>query len=221
MGLKRLNNFINTNLSNFREIHCGNIGSGKLFRSSHPIPDNKQDRSIGLLAVRAGIATVINLSDTKAELRRKAVSAPWYNRLYRKGSIIALGMPCQFSDDSFAKKMRQGLVFMLEHDTPYLIHCHAGIDRTGFVCAVLEGLSSAAMEEIIKDYLLSHKVDENYTKENPQYQLDALVILEFLAKLNNGIPVNDGNLQQAVRDYLVNKSCLKTDEIDCLKEKLA
>jgi protein tyrosine/serine phosphatase len=205
---------------NFREIHCGNIASGKLFRSSHPVPDKKQERNIGLMAVKAGISTVVNLSDTKTELRRKAVCTPWYNCLYRKGSIIALGMPYRFFDNNFAKKIRSGLLFMLEHEAPYLIHCQAGIDRTGFVCAILEALSGATVEEIIEDYLLSFKVDKNYTKDKQQYQLDALVIIEVLTKINNGFPINNENIQQTAENYLLNKASLKTGEIEQLKEKL-
>jgi len=47
---------------NFREICIGNIAPNTLYRSSHPIYDNKQEKTIALLAAYTKIAAVINFS---------------------------------------------------------------------------------------------------------------------------------------------------------------
>ena len=98
---------------NFREICMGSIAPETLYRSSHPIQDNKQERVIAFLVARARIATVINLSDTNSELRRKVLFAPWYNRLYRNNQVIALGMDFNYSSEEFSKKLKKCLQFII------------------------------------------------------------------------------------------------------------
>lgn len=39
---------------------------------------------------------------------------------------------------------------------PYVVHCMEGKDRTGYVCALLEGLCGATYEEIANDYLITY-----------------------------------------------------------------
>jgi hypothetical protein len=67
---------------NFREIRVENIAPNTLYRSSHPIQDNRQEPIISILAAKYRIAAVINLSDTFYGVKRKAFFAPWYNRLF-------------------------------------------------------------------------------------------------------------------------------------------
>jgi protein tyrosine/serine phosphatase len=110
---------------------------------------------------------------------------------------------------------------MLTYDGPYLIHCYAGIDRTGFISALLEALMGANLDEIAADYLLSYKTDKNYVKGSRQYQKDSLVILDLLNKMNNGITVTDSNIQKAAEDYLALRIKLSTNEINALKMKLS
>lgn len=40
---------------------------------------------------------------------------------------------------------------------PILIHCRAGKDRTGFVCAVIQLALGVSEDDVIKDYLLSNR----------------------------------------------------------------
>jgi hypothetical protein len=54
---------------NFREIRMGNIAPNTLYRSSHPIKDNQQEKIISMLASQARIQTIINLSDTDSEIK--------------------------------------------------------------------------------------------------------------------------------------------------------
>jgi hypothetical protein len=77
---------------NFREIRMGNIAPNTLYRSSHPIKDDKQEQAISMLASGSRIAAVINLSDNTSEITGKAIFAPWYNKLLKNNCVIALGM---------------------------------------------------------------------------------------------------------------------------------
>ena len=118
---------------NFREIRAGNIAPNVLYRSSHPIKDNKQDRIISLLAANARIQTVINLSDTDSEIKIKSIFAPWYRELFVNDRVLAIGMDFSFNSDNFRKKLKRVFQFITTSEGPWLIHCHAGVDRTGIV----------------------------------------------------------------------------------------
>jgi len=75
---------------NFREICMGNIAPYKLYRSSHPIKNNEQEKIISILAEQAQIAAVINLSDNNHEITQKAVFAPWYDKLLKTTASLPL-----------------------------------------------------------------------------------------------------------------------------------
>ncbi|MDR1362951.1 MAG: protein tyrosine phosphatase, partial [Spirochaetaceae bacterium] len=65
----------------------GEICSGILYRSSHPIADGKQDPAIAELSANAHIAAILNLSDIDAEIKQKARLAPWYQKILNLGGV--------------------------------------------------------------------------------------------------------------------------------------
>jgi hypothetical protein len=208
--------------ANFREIRMGEIGPGIFYRASHPIGDDREDTDITKLAVRARIATIVNLTDTDSEIRQKAVLAPWYRKILDSGGVIALGMNFDSTSRRFCRQLRKGIQFMLSRPGPYLIHCYAGVDRTGFVAIVLGALMGASLREIIDDYLRSFLDDELLAPhDSPQYQRDSVVVHEILTKMNDGEAVTEENLREAAERYLVTKAALTAPEIGLLKEKLA
>jgi len=140
-----------------REMRAGKIALYTLYRASHPIKENKPERGFPRLATETRIASVLNLADNDAELRVKAPLAPWYNRLFKAGRVLALGMEDSrfFSGTRFNSKLKKALRFITRTEGPWLIHCYAGIDRTGFVSIVLEALMGASVDEIAADYLAS------------------------------------------------------------------
>ena len=203
---------------NFREIRMGNIAPYMLYRSSHPIKDNKQEPVISMLAGKTRIATVINLSDTMSEIYKKAFFAPWYNRLLMSNSVIAVGMDFSHTSPRFQQKLKEALQFIIRTEGPWLIHCHAGIDRTGFVSMVLEALMGATLDEIINDYLLSF----NSIFESSIYstqKADALVAMQLLSVMGGSHVITDQNLQPIAENYLRNTIKLSADELTALKSK--
>jgi hypothetical protein len=205
--------------SNFHEFRMGYIAPGILYRSSHPITDASAEdaAAIAEAAQKARIAAVLNLCDTKTYLATIVKGAPWYHRLYKADKVIALDMGFEFTTSRFCIKLCRGIQFILTYDGPYLIHCHAGIDRTGFVCALLGALMGAKLSDIVSDYLASYN-DSDLIADYPEY---SEVIVEDFRKLNGGEDVTDTNLQRVAEDYLKHKVQLTGEEIAELKEKLS
>jgi len=142
-------------ITNFRAITIGGIAKGVLYRSEHPVPDGYENKTVVKLAKRAGINCVINLKDDSKGLQIAAEGSPWYAGLVGRGTVAALKMDFDFGASGFRAKLRKALLFMLSHDGPWLVHCYAGVDRTGIVCAILEALMGASPEEIAADYARS------------------------------------------------------------------
>jgi predicted protein tyrosine phosphatase len=204
--------------SNFHEFHMGAIAPGILYRSSHPITDASTEdaAAIAEAAAKAQIAAILNLCDTKTYLSTIVKVAPWYHRFYKANNVIALDMGFEFQTSRFYAKLRRGIQFMLTHDGPYLLHCHAGIDRTGFVCAILGALMGAKLSDIVSDYAASYN-DNDLLADYPEL---SEVIVEDFRKLNNGEEVNDTNIQSVVEDFLKHKIQITGEEIAELREKL-
>ena len=206
---------------NFREIRMGNIAPNTLYRSSHPIKDDRQEKVISLLASSARIASVINLTDFDSEMKRKAFFAPWYNQILKNNRVIALGMDFSLTGEYFQKKLKIGLQFIINTEGPWLIHCHAGVDRTGFVSIVLESLMGATLDEIINDYLLSFNSMYNSSIYGEVNKRDSIVVMQLLSAMGNYMPVTDQNLRAIAENYLLKTIKLSVAEIELLKRKLA
>ncbi|GHU81367.1 hypothetical protein FACS189468_3820 [Spirochaetia bacterium] len=225
--------FIGDEATNFREIKAGNIVRGILYRSSHPLVGGDIGNAIGRFAKKAGIKCVLNLDDGDATIEAKAKDAPWYKKLITEKRVIGLNMDMNIPGAYFNEKLKKGLRFMISHDGPYLIHCFAGVDRTGFVSAVLEGLMGATLKEICNDYFASFSsgftsaYDSDDVNETVYYggNIDDVYhktqILYQLGKMNNGIAVTDGSIQSAVERYLLDDAGLSAEEIAKLKNILA
>lgn len=56
--------------------------------------------------------------------------------------------------DAFANCFSE-IVTMLKADKPFLIHCKGGADRTGVICAIMEGVLGVSESDINKDYELT------------------------------------------------------------------
>jgi len=206
---------------NFREIRMGNIAPNTLYRSSHPIKDNQQEKIISFLASQARIQTIINLSDTNSEIKLKSFFAPWYDKLFKEGRVIGLGMDFSNNSDSFNKKLKKGLQFIINTEGPWLIHCHAGVDRTGFFSIVLETLMGAKLDDIIKDYLESFNSGFDSIIFGNVNKDDSQVVLQLISAMGNYMPVNDQNLQAIAEYYLLKTIKMSNIEIGLLKSKLS
>ena len=219
--------------ANFREVRTTGIGKGKLYRSSSPI-----DLSLGRnlyadsLAKEAGINTFINLADTKNDTE---FYKGFENSYYSSQNTIFLSLPVEFFSTPFKEGLVNGFRYMSEHDSPYLVHCTYGMDRTGFTIAVLEALMGATAEEIQADYA---KTFSNYYnvvdgKQVPlseqQVEFFKSVVLRNLRTVYHAEGINipdtgdadNGNADwaSATEQYL-QKLGMTLEEISSLKNKL-
>ena len=220
MMKKSIINSDDAKVLNFREILMGSIAPGMLYRSSHPIKANKQETAIALMANNAKIAAVINLHNTNSEVYAQAPFAPWYNFLLERNRIIALGMDFSITSESFKRKLKKGLQFIINTEGPWLIHCYGGVDRTGFVSIVLESFMGAALDDVINDYLQSfNSMFESSIHET--HKADSLSAIRIISVMSDSIAVNDQNLQYISENYVQKTIGLSSEEAELLKRKLA
>ena len=139
--------------ANFRMVRVSGIGEGKLYRSSSPVSTWGNRNSIADDAARrAGVKTFVNLADTESSVRKHDGFAGSY---YSEQKIIALGLGMKYQSRIFRESLARGVKEMAKSEGPFLIHCSLGKDRAGYVCALIECLMGASLQEVIADYLVS------------------------------------------------------------------
>lgn len=148
---------------------------GLIYRSANPDRVNEKDlkKLKGL-----GIKTIIDLRDPsefssgKAEipgieiinipLKFESVTRqrlrPLLKRNYDPEGInrVTNGIYIEILDALGPVLGRTAELILERNNTPLLIHCQAGKDRTGILIALLQMIADADREEIIRDYLASN-----------------------------------------------------------------
>ena len=166
--------------ANFRTLSGGRMKEGTFYRSASPC-DNVHRRApfTDRLLGEAGVSFVLNLADSMEEvreyLREPEFSSSAFERLYRLGRVRAMELSMNFRSKDFAEGLAEGLRATLSSDGPVLIHCTEGKDRTGFVCALLEGLCGASYEEIRCDYMLTYENYYGVSRERDEKRYGAIV----------------------------------------------
>jgi protein tyrosine/serine phosphatase/S-adenosylmethionine hydrolase len=211
--------------ANFRAIEMGTIAHGVLYRSSSPI-DNELGRAsyADTLAKNANIATVVNLTDSadtmKKHLEAKDFSSPYYADLAKNNNVIFLNMNLAYASEEFRANIVKGLVFMAEHEGPYLVHCTEGKDRAGFVSALLEALMGASKDQIIDDYMKSYINYYNVMPGTEKYNLIAQDVIAMLKVITGADDLDTADLAEGARNYLIGGG-MKAEQIDTLVNKLS
>ena len=136
----------------------GTLGKGILYRGSSPFDEQfRRVDEMGEYLEREGIRTIVSLSETSAEEIDQERIPEYTRRLIREGNVIFIPLGIDYRDPEAMKRIGEGLKKMTETEGPYMIQCSYGRDRTGVICALLEGLCGAAVKEIADDYMLSYK----------------------------------------------------------------
>ncbi len=206
--------------SNFRPVMLGDIAPNTLFRCSHPAIDDPRAPFANTLVEAVGIKTVLNLSDSDEELAASYQYSNFYRSLGESGQIINLNMGVDMLSEDFSQKLRKGLLFLIENEPPYLVHCVEGKDRAGIVSALLGAIMNAEAEEIYEDYILSYTNYYHVKPGTPAYDAVRKIIVDIFVIMNDGKPVDDSNIRFVALKYLRTKVGLSLEEIQKLKDIL-
>ena len=165
--------------ANARAASGGNLASGRLYRSSSPFC-NEINRAfyVSEYLEREKVKTVLNLADTEEKMLSYDMP-PYSHKLWEEGNVILCPLKADPTADDYNNRLIAALKELPSRPAPYVVHCMEGKDRTGYVCALLEGLCGATYEEIVADYLITYY---NYYLINPVNDRDlcnALVSLRL------------------------------------------
>ena len=207
MSMKYSNNRNDyTNISdaafaNARAVSAGNIANGVLHRSSSPFcNDNNRAFYVSQYLEDVGVKSVLDLNDTEEDMLGYVDMPPYSRTLWEGGNVILCPLKTDPTADDYNEQLIAALKVLPSHPAPYVVHCMEGKDRTGYVCALLEGLCGATYDEIVADYLITY---DNYYGITPASDSDvcnALVSLRLNTCLMYYAGVDDESLLPAV-DY--------------------
>lgn len=151
--------------ANVRAVNVGKIASGVLYRSSTPFTDiTCRAYYASAFLESQGVKTVLNLADNEEDM--SSYEMPSFSRtLWEGGNVILCPLKADPTASDFNNRLIAALKELPSRPAPYVVHCLEGKDRTGYVCALLEGLCGATYEEIVADYLITY---DNYYNRNPE-----------------------------------------------------
>ena len=193
--------------ANFRPV-----AEGKLYRSASPV-DNKANRAhyADMLIQEAGVQTVMNMANDaegiEAFIAEEGFDSPYYRGLYEAGKVSAEEMVIDFTSSDFAAGIVKGFSFLAGGETPYLVHCLEGKDRTGFAIMMLEALMGWSEAQIVDDYMLTYA---NYYGIEPGTDNYDLIVeknirpmLNLVTGTEQGTSLTDVGLKAAAEAYLL------------------
>lgn len=197
-----------------------------LYRSSSPIDPKQGERRFAadVLLRRAEIAAVVNTSDCRFRFRGFPGYWDTYYARLDATDQVALNMGHDYPSEAFLEDMYNGLDFISERPGPYLIHGTEGIERTGYVCMVLEALMGASKEELLADYLRSY---EEYRLVEPDTALWRAARAEAVSNLltftgaADEVALDAMDLAAATRTYLLEQVGLTEKQIELISAHLS
>ena len=171
--------FTDEQFANARTSKGGRLASGVLHRSSSPFCDDiNRAYYVSEYMESEKVMTVLNLADTEEKM--KSYDMPPYSRqLWEEGNVILCPLKADPTADDFNKRLIAALKELPSRPAPYIVHCMEGKDRTGYVCALLEGLCGATYEEIVDDYLITYNNFFHLTPGNSPELCNTLVSLRL------------------------------------------
>ena len=177
--------------ANARAASGGNIASGVLHRSSSPFSnDINRANYVSEYLESEKVKTVLNLADTEEKML--TYDMPPYSRsLWVGGNVILCPLKADPTADDYNNRLIEALKELPSRPAPYVVHCMEGKDRTGYVCALLEGLCGATYEEIVADYLITYNNYYHITPAKDSDLCNTLVSLRLNTCLMYYAGVND------------------------------
>lgn len=192
-----------------------------LYRSASPIDPKQGERRFAAddLLWEAGVVTAVNTADCRLRFRNFAGYRATHYAALGERNQVALNMGHDYPSDAFLEDMYNGLDFLSERPGPYLIHGTEGVERTGYVCMVLEALMGASKEEILADYLRSYedyyRLDTGSTQYKAARRQAVSNLLSFTGAADEAA-LDQTDLAEATRTYLLEKVGLNESQIQLI-----
>lgn len=195
--------------ANAREIKTTGIAPGKFFRTASPF-DNTFSRApyVSAFLQENGVRTALNLTDDAQKLQSYSEIPAYSQELIDAGNVVFCKVDANYRSESFNKTLVSGLIELMNHPAPYVVHCTEGKDRTGYVCALLEGLAGASYDDIAADYLVTYYNYFHITPENDAkacallLQLRLNDALQFFCNVDSDEQLRTIDLSEALQQYL-------------------
>ena len=171
--------------TNYRELSCGHMRRGILYRSvasfdSFNVKPEflERQKCLDRLMERDGIRYVINMTcdfqQMKTIFESGAYKGFYIQKLYDEGKVYSDLLSVDFSGPVFREQIASALRMLLKQPGPYLIQCKAGLDRTGFFCSLIGALAGADQAEITEEYMCSYDSLFGLTREKDREKYDIL-----------------------------------------------
>ena len=207
--------------ANFRAVTVSGLKENVLFRSSTPLESALGRNEYAMAATeKAGIRTVANLDDS-VDTMKSYTTYP--NSYYSRCAVVNPEMGYDFESEEFAAKVKECVLFIIENDGPYLIHCKEGKDRTGFFCALLEAFAGATYDEIAADYMLTYDNYYGITKESDPKKYETIqesLLVPMLQSIAGAeTDVENADLAACAETYLLDAGMTQA-QIDALRARL-
>ena len=207
--------------ANARAVHAGHIASGRLHRASSPFCNDINRASyVSEYLEQEMVRTVLNLAD--AEENMQAYDIPPYSRsLWEGNSVILCPLKADPTAEDYNNRLIEALKKLPSYPGPYVVHCMEGKDRTGYVCALLEGLCGATYKEIVDDYLVTYKnyYDVTQTKDpnlcNTLVSLRLNTCLMYYAGVSDEAELPNVDYAKAFANYLLSHG-MSQEQLDDL-----
>ena len=211
--------------ANARAVSAGKITSGILHRSSSPFcNDIERAYYVSEYLQQEKVRTVLNLADTKEKMSTYDMP-PYSHQLYNEGNVILCPLKADPTADDYNNRLIEALKQLPAHPAPYVVHCMEGKDRTGYVCALLEGLCGATYDEIVADYLVTYAnyylitPVENRDLCNTLVSLRLNTCLMYYAGVDNEAQLPGVDYAKAFSHYLLSHG-MSQQQIDALVRAL-
>jgi hypothetical protein len=229
--------------ANFRMVTAGDIKSDKIYRSSKPTM-NKSNNNRYLysdnLARTHKVKTMISFSDSQSKWGEENSNGngigPYSLELYNNNSLFLSALGVDFFQTENLEILHDAMIFMINHEAPYLVFCDLGKDRTGIFFILIELLLNASYQEVEYDYLKSYDNFYGINNDSPFYsmikntRLDRLLYIIYhqgdldIIKLNEIKTFNVEKffpeLKNVVKSYFINKVGLTENELLLFTNKL-
>ena len=150
---------------------------------------------------------------------------PYSQTLWDDGHVILCPVKTDPTSDDYNNQLIAALKELPSRPGPYVVHCLEGKDRTGYVCALLEGLCGATYEEMVSDYLITYYNYYGITPETDPDVCGTLLSLNlnpclmFYAGVSDEAQLPDIDYAEAFSDYLLTHG-MSRQEVDALVRQL-